>query len=104
MAMKQRSQCKQIFCPFIHPTSIRDQKDNFFSEGYVALWYLMVSKKNNHYLCKDGIEKSVASDHRVTVCHHSACSVMPNGDSLDKCFYPILTLILDSLIIVLFSW
>ena len=32
----------------------------------------------------------------ITVCHHSASLVMPNGDPRDGYFYPILKLMMDS--------
>ena len=32
----------------------------------------------------------------ITVCHHSASLVMPNGDPRDGLFYPTLTLMIDS--------
>ena len=32
----------------------------------------------------------------ITVCHHSASLVMPNGDPRDWFFYPILALMMDS--------
>ena len=32
----------------------------------------------------------------ITVCHHSASLVMPNGDPRDRFFYPTLTLMMDS--------
>ena len=32
----------------------------------------------------------------ITVCHHSASLVMPNGDPRDRFFYPTLTLMIDS--------
>ena len=32
----------------------------------------------------------------ITVCHHSASLVMPNGDPQDRCFSPTLTLMVDS--------
>ena len=35
----------------------------------------------------------------ITVCHHSASLVMPNGDPRDGCFYPTLTLMMDSFIV-----
>ena len=34
----------------------------------------------------------------ITVCHHSASLVMPNGDTRDRFFYPTLTLIINSYI------
>ena len=34
---------------------------------------------------------------RITVCHHLASLVMPNGDPRDGLFYPTLTRIMDSL-------
>ena len=39
----------------------------------------------------------------ITVCHHSASLLMPNGDPRDEFFYPTLTLIVDSYIILLFQ-
>ena len=50
-------------------------------------------EKRIHYLCEDGIEKSVP---HVTVCHHSASLVMPISDPRDRFFYPTLTLLIDS--------
>ena len=41
--------------------------------------HVMVSKKNP----------------AITVCHHSASLVMPNGDPRDRFFYPTLTLMID---------
>ena len=35
----------------------------------------------------------------ITVCHHSASLVMPNGDPRGQFFYPALTLIMDSCIL-----
>ena len=32
----------------------------------------------------------------ITVCHHSASLMMPNGDPRDRFFYPTLTLMIDS--------
>ena len=32
----------------------------------------------------------------ITVCHHSASLVLPNGDPRDGFFYPTLTLMIDS--------
>ena len=32
----------------------------------------------------------------ITVCHHKASLVMPNGDPQDIFFYPTLTLMMDS--------
>ena len=32
----------------------------------------------------------------ITVCHHSASLVMPNGDPQDGFFYPTLTVMIDS--------
>ena len=32
----------------------------------------------------------------ITVCHHLASLVMPNGDPCDGLFYPTLTLVIDS--------
>ena len=32
----------------------------------------------------------------ITVCHHSACLVIPNGVPRDKFFYPTLTLLINS--------
>ena len=32
----------------------------------------------------------------ITVCHHSASLVMPNGDPQDNFFNPTLTLMIDS--------
>ena len=54
--------------------------------------YLMVSK-NKHHLSEDGIENPSLA---ITVCHHSASLVMPNGDPRDGFFYPTLTLMMDS--------
>ena len=46
--------------------------------------YIMVSKKKNALFL------------RITVCHHLASLVMPNGDPQDRFFYPTLTLMIDS--------
>ena len=32
----------------------------------------------------------------ITICHHLASLMMPNDDPLDRFFYPILTLLIDS--------
>ena len=50
----------------------------------------MVSKKNNLLFV------SLA----ITVCHPSASLVMPFGDPRDGYFYPTLTLMMDSYILV----
>ena len=55
--------------------------------------YLMMSKKKNHYLCEDQIEKSIPQDHR---CHHLASLVMSNCDPWDGFFYPTLTYMIIS--------
>ena len=56
--------------------------------------YLVMSKiKNLYNECEGRIEKSVP---RITVCHHSASLVMPNGDPQDRFFYPPLTVMVDS--------
>ena len=49
--------------------------------------------KKIHYLCEDGIEKSVP---RITDCHHAASLVMPIGDPRDGFFYPTLILMIDT--------
>ena len=36
----------------------------------------------------------------ITICHHSASLVMPNGDPRDGFFYPTLTLMIDFYVIV----
>ena len=36
---------------------------------------------------------------QITVCHHSANLVMPNGDPRNRFFYPTLTLTIDSYIL-----
>ena len=46
-----------------------------------------------YHECEGRIEKSVLL---VTVCHHSASLVMPNGDPQDGLFYHTLTRIIDS--------
>ena len=51
------------------------------------------ARKRIHYWCKGGVEKSVL---RITVWHHEASLVMPEGDPQDGFFYPILTLKIDS--------
>ena len=38
----------------------------------IRIWSLLVSKKKIHYLCEDGIEKSVSCDHRLSsLCKNS---------------------------------
>ena len=51
-------------------------------------------KKRIHYSCEGRIEKNPSLG--ITVCHHSASLVMPNGDPRDGFFYPTLTLMIDS--------
>ena len=54
-----------------------------------------------HHECEGGIDKSVP---RITIWHHYACQVMPNGDpegqtviTNDRFLHAILTQIMDSL-------
>ena len=60
--------------------------------------YLIVSKKKIHYSSEGRIENYVPRDH---VCHHSASLMMPNGDPRDAFFYPTLTLMVESYILLL---
>ena len=53
--------------------------------------YLMMSKKNIRVRIR-----SKNPSLMITVCHHSASLVMPNGDLGNRYFYPTLTLIMDS--------
>ena len=48
--------------------------------------------------CEDRIENLSG---RITVCHHSASLVMPNGDPWDGFFYLTLTLMIDAYILSL---
>ena len=48
-------------------------------------------RKGIHYLCEGGLEKSVP---RITVCHHSASLLMPNGDPWDGFFYLTFTIMI----------
>ena len=63
------------------------------------MWYVMVSKKRIHYLCEGAIEKSVPRDHCLL-------SLSKPGDAKrrprDGFFYPTLTLIMESYIILMF--
>ena len=54
---------------------------------------LMVSKNNNPFVRVD-LKKNTSLG--ITVCHHSASLVMPNGDPRHGVFYPTLTLMIDS--------
>ena len=54
------------------------------------------ARKSIHYLCEGRLEKSALE---ITVCHHWAILVMPNGDPQDRFFYPTLTLMID-----FYSW
>ena len=59
------------------------------TRSYINERLLMGRKESNqtnkHYLCEDGIEKSVPIDHLV----------IPNSDPWDRFFYPSLTLVMD---------
>ena len=52
----------------------------------------MVSKKKIHYLCEDGIEKSVPWDHCLSSLGKP---VLPISDSRYRLFYPTLTLMMN---------
>ena len=55
------------------------------------LWW---ARKRINYSCEGRIEKNTSLG--ITVCHHSANLMMPNGDPRDGLFYPTLTLLIDS--------
>ena len=44
-------------------------------------------------MCEDGIEKSIACDHRLS---YSTNLMMANSDPRDRFFYPTLILVMDS--------
>ena len=46
------------------------------------------------YSCEGSIVKNPS--HGITVCHHSASLVMPNGDPRDAWFFPTPTLTIHS--------
>ena len=62
----------------------------------------MVSKKRFHYLCEDGIEKSVPHDHCLS-SRGLASLVMPFPDPQDRFFYLTLTLMMNSYNLI-FQW
>ena len=49
------------------------------------------------YQCDDRIKNLCLV---ITICHYSASLVMPNGDPRYRFFYPFLTLMIDSYIIL----
>ena len=51
------------------------------------MWYLIV-----YIICVRIGQKNLSLG--ITVCHHSASLVMPNGNPLDGCFHPILKLMI----------
>ena len=68
-------------------------------------WKLILKFKKNgehgpkriHYSCEGRIENKTSLG--ITVCHHSASLVMPNGDARDGFLYPTLTLMIYSYIL-----
>ena len=48
-AMKQRTQCKQIFCPIIHQLCLKGQNNFFSEEGHVAY---QKERSEEHYASK----------------------------------------------------
>ena len=61
------------------------------------MWSLMVSKKKESIICERMGWKTPSL--WITVFHHSASLMMPNGDPLDGLFYSIPTLMIDSYIL-----
>ena len=70
-------------------------------EAYFKITNSGEQEKRIHYSCEVMIETSVP---RITICHHSASLVMPNGDPLDEYFCPTITLMMDSYILTSDCW
>ena len=62
-------------------------------EAYLKVKKNVLSKKMNPVSCEDRIENPSLG---ITICHHSASLVMPDGDHGDGFIYPTLTLMIDS--------
>ena len=66
-------------------------------EAYFTIKSQRCARKRIHYLCDGQIEKPSLV---ITICHRLASLMMLNGDHWDGFFYPTLTLVIDSYILL----